>query len=281
MEALELNYRTYLQGILAEKKSKNPMYSLRSFAHHIGIPVSNLSMILNGKRHLSERMVGIVSERLGLSNQQSEIFELLVKMDRMKTPTQKNRVLEKLVEVDPRFGTQRDLSVDHFRIMSEWYHFPILMLINMKSFEWTTQNVAKTLGVSSFEVEQALDRLVALDLIRYQRGERPTKTKNRILVQSIHHHEAVTRYLQTMMDRSKAAITEQPVPERFMGTETIPMSPQHFTEASQIIEECIRKLVQLSKKPADDTEVYHFGAQFFKVSKNNKIKAKNLKEKKT
>ena len=271
METIK-NYRSLIRDVLIERKKKNPQYSLRSFAKSLGIKAPFLSLILSGKRDLSEAMIQQFAERLQFSHQETQTFELLVRLEKADQGNQKKRILEQLQNIDPSFSLKRDLTIEHFRIISEWHHFAILSLIEIKDFKWSSANVAKTLGISSFEVDQALERLASLELVQMEPGQRPTKTDTRFAVSSEHHQDAIKKYHLQMLEKISAAQIEQTPKERFTGTENITLSPDQLKEANQILEECLQKLVNLSKKKKTNAEVYHAGLHLIRLTNIKGVK---------
>ena len=67
-----ISYRSVLRDALIEKQRKNPQLSLRSFAKAVGIQSSFLSMVLNGKRELSEETAAKLAEKLGFTEELNE-----------------------------------------------------------------------------------------------------------------------------------------------------------------------------------------------------------------
>ncbi len=52
---------------LAEKKSRNPRYSVRAFSRDLGISQSHLTRILNGQRKLSSEQACRIALTLGMA----------------------------------------------------------------------------------------------------------------------------------------------------------------------------------------------------------------------
>ena len=50
--------------VLNERRSRNPRYSLRAYARDLGISVSHLSTIMNGRRKLSTLQAGKIAVKL-------------------------------------------------------------------------------------------------------------------------------------------------------------------------------------------------------------------------
>lgn len=134
----------HLQNIFIERCRNNEQYSLRAFARSLSIPVSSLSEILNEKRPITKKLSFKLGTALNMSNEHIEAFN----------------AKEEKSEVD-----YKQLALDSFYVISEWYHYGILQLIKMESFQNDPAWIAKRLGVTSSNVELALDRLIRIGII--------------------------------------------------------------------------------------------------------------------
>lgn len=61
-----VNFQQMLQAEFGQRRQRNPRYSLRAFARHLGTDHSTLSQILRRRRRLSPRLVRRFGERLRL-----------------------------------------------------------------------------------------------------------------------------------------------------------------------------------------------------------------------
>jgi uncharacterized protein (TIGR02147 family) len=262
------NYRDFLKEVLTERIQQNRQYSLRGFARNIGIQPSLLSEVLGGRRKLSLESAGLVAQELGLSGQEADYFELLVELDRTKNPSRRESTLRKIQEINPQKKNIHDLSVDHFMVISEWYHFALLRLTEVENFQWSIKNVARALGIHEVEVSLALERLERLGLLRCEKGQKPVKTGSNYLVSSAVPNEAIRKYHTQMLQKTAEALTSQGPTERFSGTEDFLLAEDQLKEASEIFEECFTKILALSKKPSKkQKQVYHLGIHSFQLSK--------------
>jgi len=267
MEPGVTNYRTYLRDKLIEKKKINPQFSLRSFSKVLGVQPTFLSYILNGKRDLSDEMIEQFIERLKISGKEAKIFELIVKLEKTKNVSIKNKILETLKQIDPSRSQQRDLTVEHFTLISEWHHYVIFMLIDIEDFDWTIPNVASAVGVNTFEVKHALERLRSLDLIEYKDEERPVKIETRILAKSTQSSSATRKYHSQLLKMTEIALDNCPAQDRFNGSEIVTLSEDQVAEAAEIFEECFKKVFSLAKQNVKHKKVYQVGIHLFPVSR--------------
>src|ERR1700736_3751669 len=102
-----MDFRVYLQRELEARTRRNARYSLRSFARSLGIDASELSKVLRGRRPIGPRLVATLGERLGCSAREIAAF----------AP-----------------GAYRQIPIDTFSDVADWYHLAILERTSVKRF---------------------------------------------------------------------------------------------------------------------------------------------------
>jgi transcriptional regulator with XRE-family HTH domain len=70
------SFRSYLEEELARRAGRNPRYSLRAFARHLGVDHSTLSQWLRGRRTISSRAIERLGARLRLPRWQVRVFSV-------------------------------------------------------------------------------------------------------------------------------------------------------------------------------------------------------------
>src|SRR5258708_36824233 len=118
------NYRIYLKCVLVERADANPAYSLRALARNLTLAPSYLSAILSGKKNLSAERALETAAGLQLNETEREYFCLLVQIESTTDPALKDSLLKRVRQLNPNVGVY-DLSLDHFKIISDWPHFAI------------------------------------------------------------------------------------------------------------------------------------------------------------
>lgn len=146
-------YRKALNDKLVERIRKNPKYSLRAFARAIEVDASILSKVLRGERYFSEELAIRVLDRIDLSYEEREWFLSSLARARVEaglrrsSPAQKRRLAE-LARERSRELT-RELTIDQFKIVADWYHYAILELTRVEGFRNEPAWIAGRLGCRS------------------------------------------------------------------------------------------------------------------------------------
>lgn len=271
------SYRSYLRGLLAERISRNPSYSLRSMANQLGLAASSLSEIIKGTANLSRDRGFVVAQKLSLPAEEAEYFDLLVQFESAKKPQMKERVLTRMKELNPQREI-RDFSVDYFKVMSDWYYGPVMILAQSLKAPVRSETIAKKLGLSAVQVDAALDRLKKLELLTENEPGHFTEPAERVQVASEVPNEALRAYHRQMLDKAQEALVTQSPQEKYVATETFRFSPDLMAEAKRLTDDYLDRMLKLAQKTpsppnpkskAKDPEVYHLGVNFFRLTQRS------------
>jgi uncharacterized protein (TIGR02147 family) len=163
----------------------------------------------------------------------------------------------------------RDLSVDLFKLIADWYHFAIRELTQLDGQELDPPAIARALGISPLEAEVALERLVRLELIEPDpaRPGRYRKTLDHVLASSQLPNEALRTFNRQMLAKATDALETQSPQEKLCGSETFAISSHQLPEARAIMEEFFGRMVRLTGTPLPRDRVYHLNVQFFNLTR--------------
>ena len=260
------SYKKYLRAVLADNISANPQYSLRAFAKKLEMSPATLSQVLSDKKNFSRERAMLVAEKLKLDKSESEYFIQLVELDRAKTPRLKSQVLEKLQEINPKRDVN-DLSVDVFKLMSEWYYPTVLEMLDLYKNSFKVEEVARRLNISPIQVQEALDRLERLGLIEKTPSGEIKKSHAKTVVGSQVPNEALRNFHEQMLTKAQQSLRTQTPNEKYVGSETFCFDESDLEEVNELTEKYFQQVLSLAKKKKDKSHVYHLGIQFFKLHK--------------
>lgn len=145
-----LDFRLFLQNELVERCRKNNLYSLRSFAKSLEINHATLSHLIRGKRPITKKMQQKLGRKLGLCEKKMEEFRIY---DGKKGDDQSNS------------DNFTQLAQDSLAVISDWYYGAIWELMKLDHFNANPRWIAKALGITTSEVNIALERFQRLRLM--------------------------------------------------------------------------------------------------------------------
>jgi uncharacterized protein (TIGR02147 family) len=262
------NYRKYLKAALADKCARRPGYSMRAFAKQVNLSASHFSRVLNGEKDLSHEAATRVAVELDLTDRDREHFMDLISYEKADVHTRK--ILSDRIETRKSKSPKKTLDLEMFRVISDWYYFPLIELINARGFKSEPVWIAKKLGITVTEIKAALDRLVSLELIAIDEHGR-IRTLGPLEIQTTDDlaSMAIKKHHEQMSHKAISAVREQPLDSREFQSVQLTFDPKHTKKAKNLIREFAEKFEKEMKSFAGE-EVYQLNLQFFTLTKNIK-----------
>lgn len=258
MTAQELVQQT-LQNHYQLIKERNPSYSIRAFAKRVGVAPGTLSLVLNGKRKVSPKLVNKIADNLGLDPiERSEILKGF----------QEKKITNK--------SSYTKLANDQFNILGEWHHFAILNLIKTKSFQSDVNFIAERLGLSSTKVEKALERLERLGLIAKDNYGIITRTNEKLRTEDDVANMALRKSHFETLELANRSLEKDDVNDRDFTWLTFAFDVNKMKKAKEIIRRFQDEFLEVAREDSTDDEVYRLAVQFFPLSNLKKNKKPSL-----
>lgn len=262
------DYRTLLKEELEGRLKRNPRYSLRSFARDLNLSSARVSEILRGKSGLSRDRALDIARRLGLNTVETDYFADLVDSAHARSKVKRELARIRIQKHVVPFAQQ--IQMDAFKIVSDWYHFAILELTEVRGFKSDPLWIAQALGISAMEVKIALERLERLELIASHDGKLVATESFTASPDGV-PSESIRKFHHQILEKAAIAIQIQPVEKRDFSSLTLAIDPTKLPEAKQRIKEFRRDFYRYMSGFKDKRSVYCLGVQFFDLtSQNNK-----------
>lgn len=235
-----------LKKTLAERCAKNPQYSIRAFAKATGISHTVLSLVLSGKRSLSKKATLKLADYLELN------------------PKQRQALIDskKKVEADD----YQTLSLDAFEVISEWYHYAILSLLELPEAEFEAKWIAQRLGINQLNAKLAMERLQRLNLVeqdsegQWRQSGKPLKVDNAVST------VATKKFHKQLLELAAASIDRDPIPIRDFSSMTFTLDPSQMEYARKRIRDFRRELTAELEIKGAPSSVYNFTMQLYPVT---------------
>jgi uncharacterized protein (TIGR02147 family) len=232
---------------------RNPRFSLRSFAKQLGIDHSTLSQVLRSRRRLSARALEAVGKRVGLSQEAIRAYARS-----RKSPTSKN-----LPENVRRFH----LDLDTFQLLSVWYHYAILELIQVQGFKTDSRWIANTLGIEVGDVNIALQRLLRLGLLEMSGRDRWIDKSGDAEFRSTNLTEAACNQMnQEIHALAVDAIKRIPSQHRVHREVVVALDSRRLPRLKVLADEFVNELRSLVSESDTKDDVYQVEISFFPIT---------------
>ncbi len=259
-------FRDCLQQELARRCEKNQRYSLRAFAKALNVDVAALSRILSGRLIPSPLTTRKILDRLALGPEEREAFVASL------ADAERSRSMAKIggtwvaskTAAAPR---PKELSLDMFRVIADWYHYAILELTFTPDFNDSPSWIAQQLGISPAAAKMAIDRLLALELLSRDKKGRLRKTDVQITTGDKHLTTPAHRRRQKeILEKALESLENDPIEKRSQTAMTMAIDPAKLPEAKKMVEEFTRKLCAFLES-GKQKQVYEMSISVFPLQK--------------
>jgi len=264
------SYRDLIKDEFNNRNKKNKLYSLSSFGRDLGVSRSYLSMVFNGKRHLSAPAALQVCKGLRWNIVQQEYFLCLLEIENPKTEVSKEIAFERIQNLKKHNLKYENLEADIFKIIAHWQYPAICTLLTIKAFQGSVPAIAAKLNLEENEVQLALERLQRLGFVCFE-NEVWVASQENVRLQSI-PSEAVRSYHKQILNLAAQALDTQKFEERDFSNIAVTVDPSKIEQAKKKIIEFQNEMSQLLEG-SQPSEVYQLSVQLFKLTQSSEKKA--------
>lgn len=240
-----------LRNYYALQRSKNPRYSMRALASHLGTAPGPTSALIKGTAvwNISPEWALKVIEKMNLKS------------------TEKNR-FRVLVGENPRLNVQKiDLSAEvEDSIICHWAYWPVLVHFEMTPNEVHISHIAKRLDITETEIIAIIEDLRQREfLIKLENG------KYRRNSERVDHNDDIFSLAARAMHRKSLGLAQKaieaiPASAREFQTLTIAGNSETLPQVKDEIRRFADKIALLTKQGGGNDQVYRFSIQLFPVN---------------
>jgi uncharacterized protein (TIGR02147 family) len=236
----------HIQNTFYERCRANEQYSLRAYARSLNVPVSSLSEIMNKKRPLSKNLSDKIGRALNMTTEQIDAF------DAHENGNSKKAAQDK-IDAD-----YRQIAIDTFYIISEWYHYGILQLMRTKTFKNEPKWIAKRLSIEPRQAKMAIERLTRVGIIEIKKDG----TLTDVTMGKTSHlkfdftNEQLKSFQVKALEKAIASIKTDPIQLRDNTTMTMAICKKALPFAKEEIKKFRRQLTKKLEEFDGADEVY-------------------------
>lgn len=266
MEAT-LSAANFLKEKLEERQLRNKSYSLRAFASNIGLSPGGLAQIFSGKKKLSLERAFEIAEALKLPKDQKKLFLLATELDHSKKVERRVELYQRIKKINPKSTTTPfDLSVDQFKLISEWYGLAILECLSSYGSNMTVKEVSRHFGITINETSLTIERLQRLELIEIAEDGQWSRNKANVLISSKVPSEIIRSYYRSVANRSHDSYEKQTPMEKVSAAETFTFDIDQLEEVRKLTDEYLDNLTDLASKGVNRTHTYQALLNIFRLN---------------
>lgn len=253
-----MHTESFLKAELNKRKSRYGDYDHRRFAGDMGISPAFLSLVLNGKRRISEKSALKICEHLKLSAADKHRFMTMCRRESSKDPAYR-KMLSEQIDSNEKFKV---IDAKKFSPVSRWCHTAIIELSYVKDFEPEPAWIARRLRISVVEAELSLARLLRLGFLTKTPSGK-VKVADQVAVKDM-PSRAIREHHTQMISKALAAVEGQPLQSRDISGITMAISKSKLPLVNEIIRKFRYDLADVMHCEENDA-VYQLNIQFFRL----------------
>ncbi len=263
-----VDYRRFLGDAIAERKKENAHFSLRYISQKVGIKsMGFLSMVLSGKRNISEKLIIELSRILKLNKKERKYFRSLVYFNQAQTHSEKNHFYQEILSLQKE--PVRTVTHDQYEFYDKWYYAAIRELVAL--YRITDENytlLAKLLkpSIKSGEVKSALELLTRHNLITKNKDGMYKRTDAVITSGSVIRPFAIQKFQLATIDLAKSAFDRFSQDERELSTLTMSIDKNTCDIVRKKLAKLRSEIMELSRSVQNPEQVFQLNMQLFPLS---------------
>lgn len=272
---MDRSYRNIISRELEARKRRRVGYSLRAFARDLKIPAPKLSQVLSGVCGISPKRAKNIATVIGLSTEEKDFFISLVEAEHSRSPVDRKRAQEKIEKLaeDDGFAS---LSIERFKIISDWYHAALLELPKLQNFISSSKWIASRLGIDKKLVEAALERLVDFGLLEVDaKNSKLIRTNNYLATPSGIPSREIREHHSQILSKADQALDLVPISERDYSSMTMAIDATKIDEAREKLRNFRREFCKDIQQGEHKDRVYCLSIQFFPLDKKGDFNESN------
>ncbi len=256
------------------RKDKNPSYSIRSWARHLGFKNhSMLQHFLDGSKKIPKKYVPLFSKHLGLSAREGLYFETMVDLQRSKTIEEKEIYIDRLNELLPAKPVKIH-EVEAYKSIRDPLHNLLFEMVNLVDFKydlsWIQQRIYFEVNIA--QIRQAIERLIDLGLLEETNNGGIIATGRNLTNPPDVASKGVEEYHKNASLLASEMVSKQNIHEREFNGYALSIPEGSLPKAKDLIRKFIKQFA--SELGANDPQkaelTYQLNVQFFQLTKNSK-----------
>lgn len=249
MQTPEAKIKALIFREFAKIQAANPGFSLRSLARRVAVSPATLSNIQSGKSRLTRKVAEKALVALGLMSVETARW----------VDTLNSRAPSRAAALD-----FEELDFDRIRMVSDWYYFAILSLLETEGAQGEVAWIAKRLALPLRTVRAALRTLADAGMLKKtEKGYAATGRAFRTTTQVDNAYIRLAHLRD--LERIRLALETVPQDARDSTAITIATNPGKIREAKARLQKFRRELMEFLES-GEKNEVYRLSLHLYPLT---------------
>lgn len=263
-----LDYRHFLKQQFDQLRDSRSWCSYRMIARMLKIDAGQMVKILQGQRHISERLIPVFADYLGLKKREKEYFTCLVRFNKAKSGSETKLYFDKLMEIKELILPR--VSPDQNRFYQKWYYSVVRVLCAFYKFDGDFKKLGALLSpaITEHQARDAVESLLELGFINRDENGQYTLSDQFVTGGGGWRMLSVRHFQQQTIQLSERSLINDPPEVRDISSLTISIPEYMINELRDMAAEFRKSVLQrLMAKDAEPDRVYQLNIQLIPVTK--------------
>jgi uncharacterized protein (TIGR02147 family) len=264
-----LDYRQYLKDVIAHKRQTSATFSLEQLGRKTGcLTKSHISLIVSGKRALTNRRASALGKALGISERELAYYHKLIQFNQAKDDLEKETFLKEMMSQLGR-SLEANISMKSYQILEDWHCIAIRELARQPNFDSSPNAVSQKLKglITPQEAKKAIKVLLDVNMLQMSDDGKIKPTSESLRTTDEVNSIAIRRYHQSCLSLGARIIETEPIESREFGSVTILINPEDISKIKELIKNLRENVLALSaSEPSEQAKVTQVNIQMFQLS---------------
>lgn len=240
------DHKTFLKDYLEQRQKINQSFSLRAFAKKLGISPGYLSLVLQGKKHLSEKYALLLSQEVGFNKEEESYFFLLI--DYHASSGEVKLALKRHVNI-----RKEQLKVTYYQSSEEkmnlrWEHLFLLALTEIVfDKEQLIQKASLMINKDPVYLNELFNDLVISHRI-IETGGKLVRSNERVVFETSGKSSMLKNLHKNYLKQSLYFVDEKESSDRFSVTEFVEIPKDSLEDLKKISNDYLDQVSALKDK---------------------------------
>lgn len=250
------------------RKQRNPQFSYQVWAKRLQVKApSILCMVVKGSRVPSLTLAEKIKKEMGLNEKESRYFDLLAEVKRNgQNVVRSLELMKELEQTHPQKGF-RLIEQDQFRAISNWYHYAILEMVELKLFseDYNLMSQLFEFSVTEYELREAVQTLLRLGLLQRNKYGKLIRVPGPITTGSDQADEGLKIYHEQTLKNAADSLRTQISVEREVVGLTLCIKSSRLPEAKKRLRGFVEDFCREFDGGSASDQVYQLESCFFRL----------------
>jgi len=264
-----VDFRKFLEDYQAKRQAADKRFTRSRFCRELGLPNtrSYFNDIVKGTRPLSKGAVERFVQTLGLDEEASRYFRVLVDFNQSEDPGEREMLFDQLVSLNRT--PKRFVRPEEYEFYRQWYHTTVFSLLDVIDFSGDYAGLAKRVlpAITAAQARESIALLKKLKLIRRDEDGAWKPVAKTLDAGSYVRDELVRQYQTQCLELAKRAMLIDSPDARNFSTVTLSVSARGLAQIEKRLQKFkseARAIAHRESEPAD--RVVQLNIQMFPQS---------------